>query len=158
MATRQEAIIQKIMTRLTSGLPTYNPPVAPITGLKTPHRSVSRPLDEDELPTFVAAVVQNNEDDAEGDTTMPDGPYRRVMWVWVEARCLGASSDSDGPAEKYLDPYVEFCYRVLLSDPQLDGLCDRIEPERVIYEGWQGKHYYLAGAMLFRVYYLGDPI
>jgi hypothetical protein len=33
-----------------------------------------------------------------------------------------------------------------------------IEPDRVMYEGWQGARSYVTAAMLFRVYYIASPI
>lgn len=95
-----------------------------------------------------------------GRGKQPDGPFRRVVWVWVEARRLAPLGDLDGPVDKYLDDDVDYVHSVLLSEPTLDGApCSRIEPERVMYaEAYEGRFVYLAGAMLFRIYYFGNPI
>lgn len=157
--TGQELVVQRIVERLTVGLPApFSPVVPPPTGMLPPHRSVTRALDEDELPTYAVMVVQNNEDDEEGEGASPEGPWKRVVWIYVEARITGPETDVDGAADKYLDPWVDYAHTVLLSDPQLGGAANRIEPERTVYEGYDGDRVYLAAAMLFRVYYFGNPI
>ena len=157
MATKQHSIVQEIISRLDSGLPTAEPPLLPPADLKPAHRSVSRPLDEEDLPTFAVMVVENSEDD-----TSPERPaelvFRRCLWVWIEARALGDPADPDGAVDITMDPYVDYVMSVLLSDEQLGGLVDRIEPDRVMYEGWEGRRVYGTAAMLFRLYYLAEPI
>jgi hypothetical protein len=86
------------------------------------------------------------------------GVWRRCAWVWVEFRGTAPSNDVDGAVDKACDPWVDYAMSVILSDQQLGGLCDMIEPDRVMYEGWQGAHAYVTAAMLFRVYYIASPI
>lgn len=156
MTTKQEQIVQTVLSRLTVGLPDALPPLLPPTGLKTPHRSPTRPLDEDDLPTYAVMVVENSED--ESDDAPMDHVFRRCVWVWIEARAIGDPTNPDGSVDEVMDPYVDFAMSVLLSDEQLGGLADRMEPNRVMYEGWEGKHVYCTAAILFRVYYTAEPI
>jgi hypothetical protein len=158
MASRQEEITQAILARLTDGLPSATPPILPLDGMTPPHRSPTRPLDDEELPTFVVVVTENSEDDRDAAVAFAEGAWRRCAWVWVEFRGLAPSSDIDGAVDKACDPWVDYAMSVLLSDQQLGGLCDMIEPDRVMYEGWQGQRTYVTAAMLFRVYYIASPI
>jgi len=158
MSSGQELIAQAIISRLTNGLPTATPPILPLDGMTTPHRSPTRPLDDDELPTYVVVVTENSEDDRDPEQAFADSVWRRCAWVWVEFRGTAPSSDIDGAVDKACDPWVDYAMSVLLSDQQLGGLCDMIEPDRVMYEGWQGQRAYVTAAMLFRVYYLASPI
>jgi len=158
MATQQELITQKILSNLTLGLPSANPPIYPPDGMTTPHRSPTRPLDDDELPTFVVVITENSEDDRDSEMAFADSMWRRCAWVWVEYRGVAPSTDIDGAVDKACDPWVDYAMSVILSDQQLGNLCDMIEPDRVMYEGWQGQRTYVTAAMLFRVYYLASPI
>lgn len=162
MSTRQSAIILKMIERLREGLPEATPPIEPLGNMKEPHRAITRPIHEDILPVFAVAVVENFEDDNdyERDIQPADGAFRRCSWVWVEARVLADREVfliSQGPDE-ILDPYVEFATSVLLSDMQLGGLCDNMKLERVIYEAFEGEEIYCSAGMLFKLYYIGDPI
>ncbi len=158
MASHQELIAQEILSRLTNGLPLAFPPILPPVGLKTPHRSPTRPLDDDELPTFVVVVTENSEDDRDPSGGFAERVWRRCAWVWVEFRGLADPADADGAVDKACDPWVDYAMSVLLTDQQLGGRCDMIEPDRVMYEGWQGARSYVTAAMLFRVYYIASPI
>lgn len=158
MASQQESIVQEIVARLTNGLPLAVPPVSPVSGTFAPHRSPTRPLDDDELPTFVVVVTENSEDDRDPSMAYDNGVRRRCAWVWVEYRGFASSADPDGAVDKACDPWVDYAMSVILTDEQLGGRCDSIEPDRVMYEGWEGKRVYVTAAMLFRVYYLAAPI
>ena len=158
MASRQEEITLAFLDRLTNGLPAATPPILPLDGMTQPHRAPTRPLDDEELPTFVVVVTENSEDDRDAASAFADSVWRRCAWIWVEFRGLAPSSDPDGAVDKACDPWVDYAMSVLLSDQQLGGLCDMIEPDRVMYEGWQGQRTYVTAAMLFRVYYLASPI
>lgn len=153
--TKQEEIVVALMARLTAGLPSVYPPILPPTGLKTPHRSPARSLDDDDLPTYAAMVVENAEDE---DVPEVDGAWLRVLWVWVEARAHGDVSDPDGSIDATMDPFVDYALSVLLTEPSLGGLVDRIVPNRVIYEGWEGKRVYCTAGMLFKLHYIAAPI
>jgi hypothetical protein len=156
MSSKQEEIVQEVISRLSLGLPTASPPLPPPTGLKAPHRAPTRSLDEDDLPTYAVMVVENSADE---DPLVPmDRVYRRCIWLWVEARALGDPANADGSVDETMDPYVDFAMSVMLSDEQLGGLSDRIDPVRVMYEGWEGKRVYCTAALLFRIYYVAEPI
>lgn len=154
--THQEAIVREVVSRLTHGLPAAVPPLLPPTGLQAPHRSPTRPLDEDQLPTYAVMVVENGAEDTE-DPPM-EGVYRRCVWVWIEGRAIGDPTDPDGAVDATMDPYVDYAMSVLLSDEQLGGLSDRMEPNRVMYEGWEGHRVYCTAAILLRIYYTASPI
>lgn len=66
--TGQETIVQRLLARLTTGLPTSSR-LFSAPDLHAPHRPVARALDADELPTYAVMVVQNNEDDARARKT-----------------------------------------------------------------------------------------
>lgn len=158
MSSRQEQIAQEIVARLTNGLPSATPPIFPPDTLVTPHRSPTRPLDDDDLPTFVVVVTENSEDDRDPTMAYADKVWRRCAWIWVEFRGTADTSNIDGAVDEACDSWVDYALSVLLTDQQLGGLCDMIEPDRVMYEGWQGSKSYVTAAMLFRVYYVASPI
>lgn len=155
--TKQESIVQEVLSRLTVGLPDAVPPILPPTGIKAPHRSPTRPLDDDDLPTFAVMVVENSEDDTDNERPA-EQVFKRCLWLWVEARAYGDPTNPDGAVDATMDPFVDYAHSVLLSDEQLGGLTDRIEPDRTMYEGWEGRRVYATAAMLFRVYYIAEPI
>lgn len=157
-ASKQNAIVEEVMSRLDNGLPLASPPLLPISGTNPAHRSANRTIDQDSLPTFVVVVVENSEDDSQPQMPPSETVYRRCCWLWVEARVLADSADPDGAPDKYLDPYVDYVSSVLLTDEQLGGLCDRIEFDRAQYQSFDGDRVYCAAGLLFRVYYLGNPI
>jgi hypothetical protein len=156
--TGQEAIVLEVISRLDAGLPAASPPLLPIPGILPAHRSASLSLDDDSLPTFVVVVVENSEDDSQPQASPSEKVYRRCAWVWVEARVVAPPADLDGAPDKFLDPYVDYVCSVLLSDERLGGRSDRMELDRVQYQSFAGRQVYCAAGLLFRVYYLGNPI
>ena len=158
MSSKQEAIVLQIVSRLTNGLPTASPAILPPVGMLPPHRSPTRALDDDQLPTFVVSVSENTEDDRDPQAYFAEGAWRRCAWVWVEFRGIGDSADPDGAVDKQAESWVDYAMSVIMSDQQLGGTADSIEPDRVMYEGFEGRRVYVTAAMLFRVYYIASPI
>lgn len=156
--TTQEKIILEVLTRLTNGLPALPVPVLPPAGVFPPHRSIMRPLEDDELPTYAVMVAENSMDDSQPEPVPTESVYRRCLWLYIEVRALGDPANPDGAPDLALEPHVDFISTVMLTDEQLDGLCDRMEFDRVQYHSFQGDRTYAAAALVFRLYYLGNPL
>jgi hypothetical protein len=115
MSTKREQILAKIKTELEEIS-------APTNLSEKVHRSLSVALDRSEVPCVVVEPVR---DDPNNESI-----YRIVWRLRVRIKVIVRGAIPDQVA----DPIIESIHEKIMSDIELGGLCENIEPGPVNFE------------------------